>query len=423
MTDLAPAQDAPRSQVGDSTSSPRLSTPGEKHDPRFEPEPGDVLEAGGIRRRVVAREHDLVTFDLPTLPNEGAKGVTLATWQRWAKRAGIVDRDLKPANTPGAQRESANGAQHPAPIAETTKPEKLSARDAAALGALRQLRDGSGRVPAALGQLLDAAQLKPTTWERAVKSLVGLGLLKTWTDEETRPNGRRYEVRRYELTREGQAVTDAGTDTAESVRHRSGVGAESVRHPLGFVSKSSTEEKKEHTHQDTAPIPPESARSRSGVGEAESVPPSDLALLLARALDVIEAQAKVIAELSGGGAKAATTKDPAALPPCERCNAPTVLREGPHGPFPGCSRYPACKPGAQRGNKAPTTNAFDAVVERRTLDALRDAPPVSRENLDQERMRLGLLKPTDPAPVGQAAQDLASRVSKATTSVRKNGNA
>lgn len=35
--------------------------------------------------------------------------------------------------------------------------------------------------------------------------------------------------------------------------------------------------------------------------------------------------------------------------PCPRCGAPTKLKEGPHGPFHGCTNFPDC-----RGNRNPT---------------------------------------------------------------------
>ena len=34
---------------------------------------------------------------------------------------------------------------------------------------------------------------------------------------------------------------------------------------------------------------------------------------------------------------------PSGLPACERCGKPMVLRDGPHGPFYGCSGFPSCR--------------------------------------------------------------------------------
>lgn len=57
---------------------------------RLDPQPGDLLEAGTLRRLVVAREPGHVVFTLPGLPDEGPKRIVLATWQRWARRARVV---------------------------------------------------------------------------------------------------------------------------------------------------------------------------------------------------------------------------------------------------------------------------------------------------------------------------------------------
>ena len=46
---------------------------------------------------------------------------------------------------------------------------------------------------------------------------------------------------------------------------------------------------------------------------------------------------------------------PGGLPPCERCGKPMVLRDGPHGPFYGCSGFPSCR----------QTRSFEAPAQTR----------------------------------------------------------
>lgn len=309
----------------------------------------------------------------------------------------MTHRDLKPANVMAAQRQSANGVQHPAPIDETTKPHNLSPRDASALSALGQLRDGSGRVPAALGTLLDAAHLSAPSWERAVASLKAKGLVRTWLD----PVGH-YKARRYELTDEGQATlvlldADLTPKPSDVVPESS---PKSSRSPLGSGSKTNGEAKETTTatiEDDVGGVVPKS--SAGVVSEVVSV--AGLQALLARALDVIEEQARVIAELSGRprGVPVPSHEPTSSTgeKPCKACGAPTVQREGEHGPFLGCSRFPDCREtssiggppakGRHRGNSDP---------DRAWIEAARNSPPVSPENLHEVRAKL-----SKPAPVGE----------------------
>lgn len=58
----------------------------------------------------------------------------------------------------------------------------------------------------------------------------------------------------------------------------------------------------------------------------------------------------------GGDGRSSTDRKseslPIETPPCPKCAARTVLRRGPHGPFYGCSKFPACRGIAKVGKKS-----------------------------------------------------------------------
>lgn len=442
-------QAPPRPQV-ESTSSPppsTLSTPGKRpkpRDPLKDPEAGElfVTKAGLWRRVLEVSAGGGVTFDWPHWPDVPAQAVTGGAWRAWASahRAmfqkilqpqipgvphpfdpahgggfarGVTHRDIKPANMLAAADTSAIPSKEPQATAETAsrttadpapgtdrdlKPANvLCERDAKALRGLYQLRDGAGVVRGTLAQILRASGISPTTWQdRARPSLERLGLIRSWLDPI--PGAGARLTRCCQITPEGLEVAR----TIEGVPDTAGVGpvsgTVSARCRPGASSLSSpnsTGEAKKQPNQET-PADTASPTPVPAPVSGPTPPPPDLEALLARALAVIEEQARTIAELSArvGAAPAQQTKniDEGEGGPCPDCGAPTVQRRNPTtgARFLGCSTFPTCsttrslEPG---GASAPPKRPGKAAKREEAERARAEIEEVDRRSAEEQAAR------------------------------------
>lgn len=425
-------QAPPRPQVGFSPESPPASTLSTtplvrapaRRDPRQDPEPGDLLELGGIVWRVTAADEARVTWDVVDGPCKGEKhSCPRLHWPRTTKARQVVHRDLKPANVlPAEAAHGLDPKEQPA-NAETTpeshpvaparaqgvadrdvKPENvLPEREAKGLRALYQLRDGANRVTTTLDQILEASGLSPTTWQdRCWPALERQGLVTTWLDPI--PGKGNRKMRRYELTAEGLAAAgalafpDTGVGPVSgtvSARCRPGVSS-------GLPSKSNGEAKKEEQEEAPPAAGPDTAR------DPVSAPVSgiDGAALLA-VVQVIGDAVKAMADQTRAThvliELLAARLTPQALPPCPRCQAPQVIKDGRNGPFPACTRFPDCKPATKsRTSTREAAEAARAEIEAaderaRVEQAARTRALLERQAADQEAKQARLFSaPTAP---------------------------
>lgn len=140
------------------------------------PQPGQRWTRDGLVRHVREVSGGRVAWDVEGVRG-GAGASSVELWSRWARHAF--------AAPPRGQTESAPAEAAPWPVDAsepanvTTAPIELSERDAAALRAVLALvgPDGWAR-PRAVGAYLDNSGLSRSTFQRAVTSLVTIGVLE-----------------------------------------------------------------------------------------------------------------------------------------------------------------------------------------------------------------------------------------------------
>jgi ssDNA-binding Zn-finger/Zn-ribbon topoisomerase 1 len=303
--------------------SRRLSyvSPSITRDPRRSPVLGDVLEKGGMIRRVTEATDKAVGWVVENLPGESGSS-SLDHWRRWSKDA-TAHRDVKPANVMASLNET----------------------DRALLATVAEFQMADGWTSAPPKALHVEAGVSKTAWIRSRAKLEGAGLLVA--RERGHKAGDQYQL------------TPAGRRCAESVE--SGpqrTAADRIQRsagPLGTgdddglsVSMSFQDQEKEEQR-------PSSSTAKGGPQIGPQADRIDHALLV-QALQSMRLLTTMIEAALGGAIPAplhpasAPAEEPAGPAnehgdgPCAECLAPTVRRRNSRDePFLGCSRFPQCR--------------------------------------------------------------------------------
>jgi DNA-binding MarR family transcriptional regulator len=288
-----------------------------QRNPKHDPRPGDVL-GSDVRRRVTRVEGEVVYWVvLGPLEHEGERECELRQWRKWARNATVFEA----APDPGDHRD--------------VKPDNITARDAAALLTLHELRDGAGWTRAARrNDLLERSGLALATWQRAIASLVALGLVvvEVVPARESRPCG-------YQLTPAALELVAAGLPDPRAGSGRGGSGSGSGP---GRVRTSSPKNKAEQEKNN--PVPDPVTRPDPTHGALEAVLAVASPGLVDRVLLALEAFL-----LRGAGAPTGTPTTSPTPDLCEGCGCPKVPVKKKDGTtFLGCT---PCYAARQRGNR------------------------------------------------------------------------